>query len=83
MTNPDRGVISPGSSGSERAPEPWPDKADPGLLRPLLWLMLAVSTVGNSVVSFGDAGTAVHLGFGVATMLCVIALIVHHLRAGR
>lgn len=77
MTDPYRVIINP-----EGGHEPRPG-ASVGVLRPLLWLALVVSTVGNTVVSLGNVGTGIHLGFGVVTALCVIALIVHHLRSSR
>jgi hypothetical protein len=44
-------------------------------VRALIWLLLAVGLVGNTVSSVVGAPTTVHLGFGVLTAVCVAALI--------
>lgn len=54
-----------------------------GFVRPLLWVLLVVSGAANSVTSFGGVNVWIHLGFGVVTLLCVVALVVHHLRGRR
>ncbi len=70
MTNPYRTAGEPrhlrgaGSSGARA-----------GLVRALIWLLLAVGLVGNTVSSVVGAPTTVHLGFGVLTAVCVAALI--------
>ena len=54
-----------------------------GGLRPLIWIVVVVSAVGNSVSSFGGVSTAVHLAFGLVTAASVVALITHYLRSNR
>jgi hypothetical protein len=84
MTDPDRITIVPGGSGApdgRGAPED--DDRRTGAGRALLWLLLVVSAVGNSVTSFGGVSTAVHLELGGLSALCIAALIVSHLRSRR
>ncbi|MEU4154468.1 hypothetical protein [Streptomyces sp. NPDC026659] len=50
------------------------------VLRGLLWLVLAVSVVCNTVASFTGAGIDIHLASGGVTTLCVAALVVLRLR---
>ena len=49
----------------------------------LLWLLLAAAVAGNVVSAFGHANTLVHLGFGIAAVLCAAALAVHYVRGRR
>lgn len=49
-----------------------------GLLRPVLWLVLIVSAAANGVASTVGSHTLVGIGFGLVTLACVAALIVHH-----
>lgn len=60
-----------------------PAAARPGLLPGLLWLVLAVSVVGNSVGSLAGAPTAAHLAFGTVTALSGAALVALRLRSRR
>ena len=54
-----------------------------GALRPVLWLLLVVSAVGNAVASTTGAPLAVHVVLQSATALSVVALVVLALRARR
>lgn len=49
-----------------------------GPLRPLLWLGLIVSAAANAVTANIGINPLVGIGFGLATLACVTALIVHH-----
>ncbi|MET9258952.1 hypothetical protein [Amycolatopsis sp. NPDC004079] len=49
-------------------------------LRAGLWLLLVLSAAGNAVASLGSMDTLIRLAFGVVTVLCIIGLIVHHVR---
>jgi hypothetical protein len=49
-------------------------------LRPLLWLVLAISVPGNIVTSFGNADVLFHLGLGLIVLLSATGLIVDHYR---
>ncbi|AVZ73951.1 hypothetical protein SLUN_19045 [Streptomyces lunaelactis] len=65
-----------------------PHAASPGVtgadvLRTLLWLVLVISAIGNSVASYGGATTRIHLAFGTVTALCVVALLAQRLRGRR
>jgi hypothetical protein len=51
-----------------------------GLLRPVLWLVLVVSAAANTASSTADLTPLVGVGFGVVTLACVVALVVHHYR---
>lgn len=68
----------------ERAPAEAPAPVRRGgFVRPLLWVLLVVSGAANSVTSFGGVHAWIHLGFGVVTLLCVVALVMHYLRGRR
>ena len=67
------------SDGAERTP----DGAGPDVLRAVLWVVLVVSMVGNTVVSYTGAGVGVHLAFGLVTLACATTLLVRHLRSRR
>lgn len=62
---------------------PGPGAARAGVLRPILWVVLVLSAIGNSASSYGGAATQVHLAFGAVTALCVTVLVVHRLRGRR
>ncbi|MFC9464171.1 hypothetical protein [Streptomyces coelicoflavus] len=57
--------------------------ADGGVARTVLWVVLVVSVVGNTVASYAGAGTWVHLVAGVVTAVCATVLAVRRLRGGR
>jgi hypothetical protein len=65
-------TASPGSSAARA-----------GVLRPFLWVVLVISTIGNAVPSYGGATTQAHLAFGAVTALCVAVLVAHRLRGRR
>ncbi|GAA4095287.1 hypothetical protein [Actinomadura miaoliensis] len=54
-----------------------------GAVRPLLWVLLAISAAGNMVTSGSGAHTVAGIAFGVATLGFAIALVVHHYRTRR
>jgi Flp pilus assembly protein TadB len=58
-------------------------RRDRGLLRPVLWLLLVVSAAANAVASASGLTPLVGVAFGVVTLACVAALIVHHYRNRR
>ncbi|MGW4106024.1 hypothetical protein, partial [Streptomyces sp. NPDC004976] len=61
-----------------------PDRStSTGVVRVLLWVVLVVSVLGNTVASFAGAGTGVHLAAGGVTALCATVLVVLRLRSGR
>jgi len=75
MTDPYR--ISPTTS-------PAPDRpSGRGLLRPVLWLVLIVSAAANVVASTSGLSPLAGASFGLVTLACVAALIVHHYRHRR
>lgn len=47
----------------------------------MLWVLLIASAAGNTAASAGGLNTAVSLGFGTVTVLCIAALVAHHMRA--
>jgi hypothetical protein len=51
-----------------------------GLLRPALWLALLVSAAGNAAASSADIAPYLGIAFGVVTLACAAALVVHHYR---
>lgn len=61
-----------------------PDPAASGRgLRVVLWLVLVVSAAANASTSLAGLNPLLSVAFGVATLLCVAALIVHHVRGRR
>ncbi|HEX6353175.1 hypothetical protein [Actinophytocola sp.] len=48
-------------------------------LRPLLWVVLAISAGGNLVTGAGNH-LAVSIPLGVVAVLCVVGLVVDHYR---
>ena len=62
------------SNGEQQHPAP------ASLGQTLLWMVLVVSAVGNSVSSLAGVPMPVHLGFGLVTAACVAALIARRLR---
>ncbi|MFF1278517.1 hypothetical protein ACFVZC_34895 [Streptomyces marokkonensis] len=61
-----------------------PDRSSStGVVRALLWVVLVVSVLGNTVASFAGAGMGVHLAAGGVTALCATVLVVLRLRSGR
>ncbi|KES03119.1 hypothetical protein BU52_32215 [Streptomyces toyocaensis] len=61
-----------------------PDRSSStGAVRVLLWVVLVVSVLGNTVASFAGAGLEVHLAAGGVTALCATVLVVLRLRSGR
>lgn len=69
MPDPDRIDNVSGASGAR--------------VRALLWVVLVISAAGNAVSSLGELGTLISLGFGIVTVLCIVLLIVSHLRGRR
>jgi hypothetical protein len=66
------------------APAPAAPPAAPGaVVRGLVWLVLVVSLVGNSVASFADVSSTVHLALGVVAVLCIAVLIARRPRRSR
>jgi hypothetical protein len=49
-------------------------------LRPLLWLVLAISVPGNIITTFGNADVLFHLVLGLIVLLSATGLIVDHYR---
>jgi hypothetical protein len=51
-----------------------------GMLRPVLWLVLIVSAAANATVSAVGANVLAGICFGIVTLACAAALVVHHYR---
>jgi hypothetical protein len=51
-------------------------------LRRTLWVGLFVSAAANASASSLGANPLIGIGFGLATLACIAALIVHHYRSG-
>ncbi|GAA4526189.1 hypothetical protein [Amycolatopsis samaneae] len=54
-----------------------------GAGRTLLWLALAAGVAGTIAVSSSNLGAAAEIPFGLVTLGCAAALIVHHYRYRR
>jgi hypothetical protein len=52
-------------------------------LRGVLWLVLVASAAANATTSLGGLDPLLSVTFGLATLLCVAGLIVHHVRGRR
>jgi hypothetical protein len=50
-----------------------------GRLRPALWLVLVLSLAANAITSTIGA-TAISVVFGLITLACATALVLHHYR---
>ncbi|MFD6753628.1 MULTISPECIES: hypothetical protein [Micromonospora] len=59
-----------------------PDNDARNLLRPVLWLLLILSAAANITMSVVGA-YAIGSGFGLITVACAVALVVHHYRHRR
>jgi hypothetical protein len=57
------------------------DRREPSATRALTWTLLVLCTVGNLALSIYGGALVLHLVLGVATVLCITALVVPHLRA--
>ncbi|WP_233579350.1 MULTISPECIES: hypothetical protein [Micromonospora] len=55
---------------------------DRNLLRPVLWLLLILSAAANITMSVIGA-YLIGSGFGLITVACTVALVVHHYRHRR
>ncbi|MGI5182573.1 hypothetical protein ACQEVZ_40595 [Dactylosporangium sp. CA-152071] len=51
-----------------------------GMLRPVLWLVLVLSAATNATMSGIGANPFVGAVFGLVTLACATALVVHHYR---
>jgi len=49
-------------------------------LRPLLWLVLALSGTGNMITSFANGDVLFHVGLGLTALLSATGLVVDHYR---
>jgi hypothetical protein len=71
------------SEGSEET-RPATDTPSRGrVLRPVLWLVLVVSAAANAVLSTTEVNMFVGSSFGLVSLACGTALIVHHYRNRR
>jgi hypothetical protein len=53
---------------------------EPSTTRALAWTLLLLCTVGNLALSIYGGALAVHAVLGVATLLCITALVLPYLR---
>ncbi|GAA4796553.1 hypothetical protein [Streptomyces ziwulingensis] len=70
-----------GGDGGDRPSSP--GLAPGEILRALLWTLVVLSAVANTVVSATGAGTWAQLACGAVTVVCGGALVVRHLRGRR
>jgi hypothetical protein len=59
------------------------DRSHPSAGRALAWTLLVLCTIGNLALSIYGGALAVHAVLGVATLLCVGALVMPYLRTKR
>ncbi|MFF0515557.1 hypothetical protein [Streptomyces sp. NPDC004250] len=79
MTYPDPAHLPPVSS---RGGTPQVN-GDRGVVHTVLWVILVISVVGNTVASYAGAAIWVHLAAGVVTAGCATVLAVRRLRSRR
>ncbi|MDG4786053.1 hypothetical protein O7626_08960 [Micromonospora sp. WMMD1102] len=77
MSDPYRAPTAP------RPGTPAHQVAGRGVLRPLLWVLLIASAAANGISSMTDLSPLVGIGFGLGTLGCAGALILHHYRHRR
>lgn len=53
------------------------------IVRTLLWTVVVISAVANTVASYGGVSTLVHLSCGTVTLLAATTLVVRSLRGRR
>lgn len=78
MSDPYRFAQSPDGAGRHRGAVP----AARGryAVRAVLWVSIILGATANAVTSFGGFHPAISVGFGLLTVLCIILLVIHHLR---
>jgi hypothetical protein len=59
------------------------DREGPSAARALVWTLLVLCTIGNLALSVYGGALAVHAVLGVATLLCIAALVAPYLRGKR
>ncbi|MEF9915596.1 hypothetical protein RJT17_36630 [Streptomyces sp. P5-A9] len=78
MTHTDPYRLTPAAGREET-----PDRSNVGAVRALLWVVLVVSVLGNTVASSAGSGIGVHLAAGGVTALCATVLVVLRMRSSR
>lgn len=78
MSDPHRFVQSPDGAGRRHGVVP-AARGRPAV-RVALWSSIILGATANAVTSFGGFHPAISVGFGLLTVLCVILLVMHHLR---
>ncbi|MFF6995871.1 hypothetical protein ACFY93_13085 [Streptomyces sp. NPDC008313] len=79
MTYTDPYRLTP-AAGREETPD---RSSNVGAVRTLLWVVLVVSVLGNTVASSAGSGIGVHLAAGGVTALCATVLVVLRMRSSR
>ncbi|MFB9360588.1 hypothetical protein [Actinoplanes nipponensis] len=59
------------------------DRNHPSAGRALAWTLLVLCTVGNLALSLYGGALVLHIALGVATVVCVAALVFTYLRRTR
>lgn len=49
-------------------------------VRVVLWLLIILGAAANAATSFGPFHPLVSVAFGLLTVLCIVLLVMHHLR---
>ncbi|MDE3722558.1 hypothetical protein PWG71_14295 [Nocardiopsis sp. N85] len=75
---------------SRSSGDPRPSRQDgaptPGgrlAVRASLWLLIILGATANAVTSFGGFHPLISVAFGLSTVLCIVLLVMHHLRHRR
>ncbi|OOC56251.1 MULTISPECIES: hypothetical protein [Nocardiopsis] len=78
MSDPYRFARSSGDAG--RRHDGTPSRQGRYATRAVLWLLIILGATANAVTSFGSFHPLISVGFGLLTVLCIVLLVMHHLR---
>jgi hypothetical protein len=60
-----------------------PEVTRTSILRTVTWLALVICAAGNVLISARGGSIAAHTALGAATLLCLVTLVVSHVRQSR
>lgn len=78
MSDPYRFTQSPSHAG--RRDDDASPRQSRHTVRVLLWLLIILGAAANAATSFGPFHPLVSVVFGLLTVLCIVLLVMHHLR---
>lgn len=78
MSDPYRFTQSPSRSG-DRNGDTSPRRSR-HTVRVVLWLLIVLGAAANAATSFGPFHPLVSVAFGLSTVVCIVLLVMHHVR---